>query len=74
VLLAQSNAALAASGDVLVPAHGSLELSPGVGRLQLNGIARGVGSVPVTLYFASGAQVHLVVPVDGPRQADPVVS
>jgi len=71
-LLAESNAALARSSNVYVPARGAVELAPGVARIELNGLARGAERVPVTLWFASGAQVQLVVPVDGPKQPDPL--
>lgn len=72
-LLRASTAALASAGDVFVPAGGTVALAPGAGRISLNGIGplvRGGPPVEVTLYFVSGAQINLQVPVDGPRQLD----
>lgn len=73
-LLVQSSAALASGSDLLVPAHGQVQLRPGVARIQLNGVGalRPGSTVAVTLYFASGTEVRLSVPVDGSLEADPL--
>lgn len=73
-VLAMSVAALAKAADILVPAGGTTWLTPGIARLQLGGIGplEPGETVPMTLYFASGAEVSLAVPVSAGRTDDPL--
>lgn len=65
-LVAAGLAALADSGDVHLPAHATVDLAPGVGRLELVHPLhplRAGGSVTVELWFYRGAYLRLRVPV-----------
>jgi copper(I)-binding protein len=65
---------LATTSDLLIPPHGTRTLARGTGRLLIQGAGpvRAGQRIPVTLYFDSGVQLQLSVPVQGRTVSDPL--
>jgi copper(I)-binding protein len=72
--VAASARQLATTSDLLVPAHGSRTLGRGTGRLLIQGAGpvRAGQRIPVTLYFISGVELQLSVPVQDRTMSDPL--